>query len=189
MAAREQLIARIVELELNMFVAVPGDANYSCQQDADGFGLHRRAQFSIWSEETLRSYLDDLKRAQEEGTNLMTIKYARMENLIPRKNRNPQIEEIVAIQCRWQQEMTNKYPYLMAGARHLAGSDDSADDTSFETYLSGELETYSDNTLKLLHADMLKYLRMGVNGSERIYEHLVKEMGYSSIEEADRAQK
>jgi hypothetical protein len=189
MTAKDELIAKIIELELDMFVAVPGDCNYSCQQDVAGFGLHRRAQFSIWSEETLRSYLDDLSRAKESGINLMTIKYARMEDLIPRENRNPRIEEIVAIQCRWQAEMTKKYPYLMAGARHMTGSDDSDDDTSFETYLSGELETYSDNTIKLLYEDMMGYLQMGANGSEKIYEHLVKEMGYSSIEEADQAQK
>ena len=77
----------------------------------------------------------------------------------------------------------------MGGARHLTESDDSAVDTSFETYLRGELETYSDNTLKLLHEDMRGYLKMGVNGSEKIYEYLVKEMGYHSIEEADQAQK
>ena len=185
MAAKEKLIAKIVELELNMFVAVPAGGIYSCQQDPDGFGLHRRVQFSIWSEDTLQSYLDDLYRAKEDGINLMTIKYARMEDLIPRENRNPRIEEIVTIQSRWQREMVKKYPYLMAGARHLSESDGSAYDTSFETYLRGELETYSDNTLKLLLKDMLGYSKMGVNGSERIYEHLVKEMGYNSIEEAD----
>jgi hypothetical protein len=112
-----------------------------------------------------------------------------MEDLIPRENPNPRIEEIVTIQSRWQEEMVKKYPYLMAGARHLSESDGSADDTSFETYLRGELESYSDDTLKLLLKDMLGYLKMGVNGSERIYEHLVKEMGYNSIEEADRAQR
>ncbi|MGD9045442.1 MAG: DUF4125 family protein [Desulfobacterales bacterium] len=189
MTVKDKLIAKIVELELDMFVAVPGDTHYSCQQDAAGFGLHRRAQFSIWSEETLRSYLDDLYRAAKAGRNLMTIKYARMQNLIPPEKRNPLIEEIVVIQCRWQREMAKKYPYLMGGARHLTGSDDSNEDTSFETYLRGELETYSDNTIKLLYKDMMGYLQMGANGSEKIYEHLVKEMGYSSIKEADRAQK
>ena len=189
MTAKEKLIAKIVELELNMFVAVPGGGVYSCQQDSEGFGLHRRVQFSIWSEDTLQSYLEDLYRAKEDGINLMTIKYARMEDLIPRENPNPRIEEIVAIQSRWQREMVKKYPYLMTGARHLSESDGSADDTSFETYLRGELETYSNNTLKLLHEDMREYLKMGVNGSERIYEHLVKEMGYHSIAEADQAQK
>ena len=189
MAAREKLIAKTVELELEMFLAVPADGTYSCQQEPDGFGLHRRAQFSIWSEDTLKSYLDDLYRAKEDGTNLMTIKYARMEDLIPPENRNPRIDEIVTIQCGWQREMIDTYPYLMAGARPLSRSDDANYDTSFEIYLRGELETYSEGTLTLLHRDILKLKKTGVNGSEIIYEHLARELGYDSVEAAHRAQK
>jgi hypothetical protein len=188
MAAREKLIAKIVELELEMFLAVPADGIYNCQQDPEGFGLHRRAQFSMWSEDTLESYLEDLYRAKEDGKNLMTIKYARMEDLIPPENRNPRIDEIVSIQCGWQREMIDTYPYLMAGARPLSRSDDVNYDTSFEIYLRGELETYSEKTLALLHLDILKLKKTGVNGSEIIYEHLARELGYDSIGAADRAQ-
>ena len=189
MAARERIIAKIVELELEMFLAVPADSIYSCEQEPDGFGLHRRAQFSMWSEDTLQSYLDDLYRAKEDCTNLMTIKYARMEDLIPPENRNSRIDEMVTVQCRWQREMVDRYPYLMAGARPLTRSDDANYDTSFEIYLRGELETYSEGTLALLHRDILKLKKTGVNGSEIIYEYLVKELGYDSVEAADRAQK
>jgi hypothetical protein len=189
MGAREKLTTKIVELELEMFLAVPADGIYSCQQEPDGFGLHRRAQFSMWSEDTLQSYLEDLYRAKDDGRNLMTVKYARMEDLIPRENRNPRIDEIVTIQCGWQREMIEMYPYLMAGARPLSRSDDTNYDTSFEIYLRGELETYSEGTLALLHRDILKLKKTGVNGSEIIYEHLARELGYDSVQAADRAQK
>ena len=189
MAEKEALIDRIIEIELDMFLSVPADDVYSCQLNPEGFRLHRRAQFSIWSGDTLQSYFEDLEQAGKDGLNLMTIKYARMEGLIAGGKFNPQIEKIMAIQLQWQRDMIARYPHLMAGARHLTESDDADDNTSFETYLRGELETYSDNTLKLLHEDLLGYLQMGVNGSERIYEYLVKEMGYNSIAEADRAQK
>jgi len=189
MASREELITKIVELELEMFLAVPADGSYRCQQDPEGFGLHRRVQFSIWSEAALQSYLADLHRAREDGINLMTIKYARMQDLIARENRNPLIAEIIGIQYRWQEEMVQKYPYLMAGARHLPESDDNAEGTSFETYLRGELETYSDDTLALLHRDVTQLQKMGINGSEKIYDLLVKELGYDSIEAANQAQK
>ena len=89
MSKKDEIIADILEMELEMFLSVPTDQPYSCQQDPAGFRLHRGAQFSIWAEDTLGSYQDDLRRAREEGTNLMTIKYARMEDLIPRKNFNP----------------------------------------------------------------------------------------------------
>jgi hypothetical protein len=184
----KNVIEKIIELELEMFLTVPTDGRYSCQEDPEGFRLHRRAQFGIWSEDTLQSYLDDLDRAKEKAINLMTIKYARMDNLLPAENLNPQIDDIVAIQLRWQKEMVRKYPYLMAGARHLAGADGSQG-TSFETYLRAELETYSNGTLELLHRDLINYAKAGVNGSEKIYAYLLKEMGYDSIATADQAQK
>jgi hypothetical protein len=184
----KNVIEKIIELELEMFLTVPTDGRYSCQEDPGGFRLHRRAQFSIWSEDTLQSYLDDLDRAKEKAINLMTIKYARMDNLLPAENFNPQIDEIVAIQLRWQKEMVRKYPYLMAGARHLAPADGSQG-TSFETYLRAELETYSDATLALLHRDVTTYAKEGTNGSEKIYAYLVKQVGYESIAKADQAQK
>jgi hypothetical protein len=180
---------QIIALELEMFLAVPADGTYSCREDPEGFRLHRRAQFCIWSEDTLQRYLDDLKRAQKIGINLMTIKYARMDNLLPAENLNPQIDEIVTIQLRWQTEIVRKYPYLMAGARHLSESDSSTSGISFETYLRAELETYSDATLALLHRDVITYARAGINGSEKIYAYLAKALGYDSIATADQAQK
>ena len=172
-----------------MFLSVPTDQPYSCQQDPEGFRLHRGAQFSIWAEDTLQSYQDDLRRAKQEGSNLMTIKYARMENLIPQKNFNPLIEEIVALNVGWQKEIIEKYPNLMAGGRQISKSNDSIIDTSFKTYLNGELETYSDATLVLLHRDLVRLFNEGINGSMRIYENLTKRLGYDSIQAADQARK
>ena len=180
---------QIIALELEMFLAVPADDAYSCQEDPEGFRLHRRAQFSIWSEDTLQSYLDDLKGAQKNGINLMTIKYARMDDLLPAENLNPQIDEIVTVQLRWQTEMVRKYPDLMAGARYLSETEGSTYGTSFATYLRAELETYSDATLALLHRDVTTYTKAGINGSEKIYVYLVKALGYDSIATADQAQK
>jgi hypothetical protein len=180
------LIEQIVDHELAMFLSVPADGEYSCQRHPESFRLHRRAQFSIWSRDTLNSYLQDLLRAEAEGSNLMTTKYARMDDLIPRTNYNPLIESIVAIQYRWQREIFAKYPNLMQGARPLSSDEDSAFRTSFETYLRGELESYSDHTLALLYRDMNDLQKRGINGSERVYEYLAREMGYNSIEDAER---
>jgi hypothetical protein len=183
------ILEKIIALELEMFLAVPTEGSCSCQEDPEAFQLHRRAQFSIWSEDTLQSYLNDLYRAKKNAINLMTIKYARMDNLLPAENRNPQIAQIVKIQSRWQKEMVEKYPHLMAGARHLSDTDSPMHGTSFETYLSAELETYSDDTLALLHRDLTEYAKAGINGSEKIFAYLVKQLGYDSIETADQAQK
>ena len=53
----------------------------------------------------------------------------------------------------------------------------------------GELETYSDNTLSLLHRDLRNLAGKRMNGSELVYDYLVKGLGYGSLEEAEQAQK
>ena len=119
----------------------------------------------------------------------MTLKYARMDDLIPSENKNPVIDEIIRIQYGWQEEMFKKFPYLMGGARPLSSAEDSSRKTSFETYLRGELETYSGNTLELLYKDMSAKLKQGLNMSEEVYGYLVLEMGYSSIQDAEQKAK
>jgi hypothetical protein len=175
-----------LDLELEMFLTVPTEQKASCQDYPDSFRLHRRAQFAVWSEDTLRSYLKDLEKAQTDGINLMTYKYARMDDLIPCRNKSPLIRKIVYVQYRWQQEMFRKYPYFMKGARPVSRSDDSEYKTSFETYLQGELETYSDKTLELLYRDIKDKEKRGINMSEEVYDFLVKMMGYSSLEDAEK---
>ena len=186
MTERERVTAEILEMELGMFLSVRSERKASCQDYPESFKLHRRAQFSAWSHGTLASYLDDLRRAQEEGDNLMTYKYARMQNLIPRENTNPLIDEIVRIHFGWQEEMFRKFPAFMGGARPISEAAGGSGTTSFETYLKGELESYSDRTLELLHADMAAKLARGVNMSEEVYEYLARESGYSSLAEAER---
>ncbi len=61
MADKRNLIESILDLELNMFLNVRSEVPVSCQENPEAFRLHRRAQFSIWSEETLRSYHSDLR--------------------------------------------------------------------------------------------------------------------------------
>jgi hypothetical protein len=186
MTERDETIAQIVEIELEMFLAVNGEDNTSCQEHPDAFKLHRRAQFAAWSLPTLRSYRDDLRRARDAHENLMTLKYARMEGLIPRVNANPLVDEIVRISLTWQADIIRKYPALMSGARPLTEADGQARMTSFETYARGENETYSDRTLELLYADMCASLERGENMSEEVYASLVNESGYTSLDDAER---
>jgi hypothetical protein len=39
----KNVIEKIIELELEMFLTVPTDGRYSCQEDPEGFRLHLRA--------------------------------------------------------------------------------------------------------------------------------------------------
>jgi len=184
---KQKLIETVLDIELKMFLTVPTLEKANCQDHPDEFKRNRLAQFSTWSEETLSSYLKDLMLAEEGGKNLMTLKYARMENKIACLNEDPLIEKIIEAQYRWQKELFTKYPHLMRGARAIDSEEDSAFHTSFETYLRGELETYSPKTLSLLYKDVQNCLQKKENMNEQLYDFLVKTLGYKSLEEAERA--
>lgn len=186
MIEKERVIEEIMKIELAMFLTVNSQKTSSCQEYPESFSLHRRAQFAPWSLETLESYLEDLLEAQGAGNNLMRLKYARMQGLVPSRNPDPIIDEIARLQINWQNEMFRKYPTLMGNARPLTDEVEPAQMTSFETYTRAELGTYSSRTLQLLLADLLLKLEKGVNMSEEVYEFLARESGYSSLAEAEQ---
>ena len=191
MGKRDTMIREILDMELGMFLSVAAREPVSCRQDTKGFRVTRGAQFSVWSEEALASYRDDLESAIAQERNLMTLKYARMENLIPNLHDDllveNLIEQIVAIQVGWQKEMMAKYPCLIERGRPLQETEAGTQTTSFVNYLRGELETYSADTLALLYRDVTESRDRNENLTEQIYANLVKGLGYASIEEAEEA--
>ncbi len=84
--------------------------------------------------------------------------------------------------------MAGKYPKLMACGRPIEDSGSPGVATSFTTYLRGELETYSGETLSLLYRDMNASTQRGENMTEAIYLQTARDLGYKSIEEAEAAQ-
>jgi len=187
--ATEGLIREILDREQEMFVSVPSRTPAPCQSNPRAFRLHRGAQFSVWSEQALRSYLDDLRQAAGAGRNLMTLKYARMENLIPPLHRDPRvlerIDRIVSVQVRWQRELAGRFPGLLGRGRPVEDAGASGGATSFSAYLRGELETYSAGTLALLCRDTDDAESQGRNLTEGIYRRLVRDLGYRSLEDAE----
>ena len=63
--------------------------------------------------------------------------------------------------------------------------EDTAVTTSLETYLRGELATYSGRTLELYLANVLQQKSENINGSEIIYAHTMNSYGFNSLEEAN----
>ena len=162
---RDELMSEIIKLEWDMFSHVSNVGGpASCQMRPDTFKIMRKSQAATWSDELLASYLEDLKAATREGRNIMAEKYARMmESTFPEEYRKlaaslppvdkeslQKIEEIVAINVGWKAELFDRYPRLSGKGRPLRTSEDSTGETSFETYLRGELKTYSARTITLL---------------------------------------
>jgi hypothetical protein len=185
MTEKDRIIEAILEIELQMFLTVNPEQTSGCQEHPESFKLHRRAQFAPWSEEALGSYLEDLHAAEAHGENLMRRKYARMQGLLPPVESSPVIEEIVRLKMDWQRAMFRDYPAVMAGARPLTAESTRAQITSFETYARGELETYSERTLGLLHRDLLEIQARGESLSEKVYDCLVRASGYASLKDTE----
>jgi hypothetical protein len=176
--SKERIVEQILEIEVEMFLRVPTGEEPSCRAHMEDMQLHRRGQFAGWSQQTCASYLQDLRRARAAGKNLMTLKYARMDDLIPPLSENPLIHQIRQRFLRWQKEVIARYPNIMRGAREL-------DD--FSNYLGSELETYSDETLQLLAADVEACHRDGGNMSLEVYRFLAGQAGYASLEQMEES--
>ncbi|WP_062200671.1 DUF4125 family protein [Demequina salsinemoris] len=162
-AARLERARQIVAHEWNQFQLVRGeDGRASCQDNPAEFEVQRLGQFMTWPMALLDSYAADLDAADAAGRNLLTEKYARMmEPTEPERyaaelaphlpalspERVAAQEEIVRVQVAWARDFHERYPALGAAMRVLTTAEDTLEATSFETYLRGELGTYSDATL------------------------------------------
>ena len=171
----EELVDAIIKFELDMFQEVRTAEPSLCKDSPETFKVMRRMTHSVLSTKTLESYLEDLHKAKAEGRNLLTEKYARMDNRIPPLKTNRFLDDIVKLESRWMRELSQKYPHIFTG-----GSG------SFDLYLSSELETYSDETLKLYFGDVSRAEKEGRNLAEERYTKLSQQIGYSSINDMER---
>ena len=169
-----ELLNSIIEIELDMFQRVRTSKPSLIQESPENFRVMREVIHSVFSIETLGSYLEDLHEAKAEGRNLLTEKYARMQSLIPPLRINPVIGDILKIEGQWMRQLSEKYPRSFKGA--TAG---------FEKFLSSELETLSDKTLELYHRDTSRAEEEGRNLAEERYTKLFQRSGYNSISEVE----
>lgn len=95
------------------------------------------------------------------------------------------IEEICAVSVAWQEQLAGQYPHLIRHGRAIRKETDSLKETSFETYLWGELATYSLDTVKLYHAYIRQLEAQGKSLCEVILQNTVQQLGYASLTEAE----
>ena len=133
--------------------------------------------------------------------NLVTEKYARMmrsthpeeyaatiEPYIPALSaaRETEQETIIATQVAWAREFRERYPKLGASMRVLTTAEDTPDATSFETYLRGELGTYSERTLDLYGDFVARLATEHRNLTEETIGNTVRIAGFAGLDEAER---
>ena len=162
--SRAELIDTIVRIEWEDFLHVNNEGGVaSCQRRPDTFKIMRTSLLQTYSDELLESYLDDVSTASATGRSLMTEKYAwMMENTDDTafkqiESRLPllpyevceRIEHIVKFFLVWQAQANVLFPRMAEGGRPLLSEDDKPDSTSFESYLRGELKSYSASTIAI----------------------------------------
>lgn len=194
------IIEKIVDLEWKQFDKVENRGGRAdCQDNFETFSIMRKSQYLTWTEEMLVSYCNDLIAADNKGWNLIMEKYARMmkstnpeeyaqleENLpVLSEDRIRIQEEVIKIQVAWMEEAVEKYPRMTSNMRSVRTSTDNAFNTSYETYLRGELGTYSENTFILYTGFVISLLKAGRNLALETIENTAKLYGYVSTEEAE----
>ena len=198
------LVEEVIRREWDQFQRTENEGGRaSCQGNWPMFHQMRASQFMTWPEDLLRSYLDDLDEANRVGRNLVTEKYARMmastapdeyreriKPFIPRLSdeRVARQERVIAVQVAWARDFRGRYPKLGAAMRVLTTAEDTPEDTSFETYLRGELGTYSDRTMALYEAMVEDLQAAGRNLTEQTVANTVRLGGFADLTEAEAAQ-
>ena len=198
------IIEQIVEMEWEMFQNVRNTGGRAaCQDDFETFDVMRKSQFLIWDLPLLESYWQDLQEGKAQGRNLVMEKYAyMMESTAPKEyeaiatglpkiseEKQAMVEQIVAIQVGWREEFAEKYPHLSGQARIIHTSEDTLYDISFETYLRGELKTYSMQTLVLYGRRIVAFVQEQKNMTEEIMRYTTAFYGYKTLEDAEQSQK
>ena len=174
-----------------------------CQDDWPMFRQMRLSQFLTWPTEAVASYEQDLKDADAQGRNLLTEKYARMmESVEPERfarelapflpkldpARVERQERVIGIQVQWAREFHRRFPKLGAAMRTLTSDQDTLETTSFETYLRGELCTYSDHTFDMYERLVDDFSTAGGNLTEKTLAFTVALAGFGSLAEAEARQ-
>ena len=161
---KESYIRQILKREWEFFQQVHHtEGRAECQNNPAEFEIMRRSQWETLPCEILESYLEDLILAKHKEI----------------------IKKIVKIYLKWELEIIEKYPHLASKARPLYSKDDTPNYTSIETYLKGELASYSLKTLKLYYNFILEYLNQNKNLAFENIQNIVLKKGFSSLEEAE----
>ena len=199
-ANKTELIEEIVKLEWEAFDKVQNEGGRAyCQDNYKTFSIMRKSQYMAWTEELLKSFIDDFKNANFVGRNLIEEKYGRMmESTAPEEyekikeyfpvlseQRIKLQEQIISIQVQWMEEFSTVYRKLAGNARIIHTYEDTQDDTSYETYLRGEISTYSEDTIKLYAEFIIHIAREGDNLAGLIIGNTAKRYGFESLEEAE----
>ena len=193
------IIDSIISIEQGMFDKVLNiGGRASCQDDHATFYIMRCCQYLPWDRPVLESWEADLKKAEEEGQNLVELKYAYMtgcddpeyyeKNLAPfipavSGKKSAAADAVMDCILPGFREAAEKYPAFTSRGRPENGNTGA----SFSVYMRCELLTYSENTLALFLEMQRNKARARICYACEVYENTAKFYGFAGLEEAESA--
>ena len=187
---KDDLIISIIQQEWPLFTSTQNvDHRSPCQDQMANFIVSRHAYWSMYSTPVLQSYLHDLEVARMKGHNLVTFKYGYMmeythptefltiKDKLPHNSRIKLslVATIMALYMKWELEIQENSPGYDTHHRPIQSKDNSMTHTSVETYMTGELQSYSENTLECILAHFLQCSKNKINPVKGYLQALQKE--------------
>lgn len=197
---RDEIIDEIVHLEFEAFDKVQNEGGRAeCQNNWPFFYVMRKSQYLTWTDDMLITIRDLWSENKAKDWNMITEKYGRMmestapeeyqkikDSFTEKSERTRQIvDQIAQIQVEWMKDFALKYPKLASNARDITSDADAVDNASYETYLKGELLTYSEKLLAMYAEFIVDLYKTGKNLAAMTIENTAKLQGYESLEAAE----
>ena len=193
---KEKIIEKILEKEWKYFSNLNNiGGRADCQDNREDFIIMRKSQWETFNEETLLSYLEDLNSKNnplfQKYAQMMKYnspeEYEKIKDILEKasEEKTDLVNKIMFIYMEWEKEFFERYPIFSSMGRPLYSSEDDNIETSIETYLRGELLSYSEKTLKLYLNYVIDNKEKNINLAIKNMDNLARMQGFNDSDEVE----
>ena len=193
---KEKIIEKILEKEWKYFSNLNNiGGRADCQDNREDFIIMRKSQWETFNEETLLSYLEDLNSKNnplfQKYAQMMKYnspeEYEKIKDILEKASdeKTDLVNKIMFIYMKWEKEFFERYPIFSSMGRPLYSSEDDNIETSIETYLRGELLSYSEKTLKLYLNYVIDNKEKNINLAIKNMDNLARMQGFNDSDEVE----
>ena len=193
---KEKIIEKILEKEWKYFSNLNNiGGRADCQDNKEDFIIMRKSQWETFNEETLLSYLEDLNSKNnplfQKYAQMMKYnspeEYEKIKDILEKASdeKTDLVNKIMFIYMEWEKEFFERYPIFSSMGRPLYSSEDDNIETSIETYLRGELLSYSEKTLKLYLNYVIDNKEKNINLAIKNMDNLARMQGFNDSDEVE----
>ena len=193
---KEKIIEEILEKEWKYFSNLNNiGGRADCQDNREDFIIMRKSQWETFNEETLLSYLKDLNSKNnplfQKYAQMMKYnspeEYKKIKDILEKASdeKTDLVNKIMFIYMEWEKEFFERYPIFSSMGRPLYSSEDDNIETSIETYLRGELLSYSEKTLKLYLNYVIDNKEKNINLAIKNMDNLARMQGFNDSNDVE----